>query len=488
MTTTGTRRLFLIDASNLVHRYFHATRERPRRAPDGTDIGVLFGVHAWLSGLLEEHRPEAIAWVEDAGDSGRKQLDPNYKGARVRMEEPDRAIFQASIRQVEELLLAWRIPRLRVPGFEADDVMATMAKRVADKDWTAVCVGHDKDLVQMVGPRIQILMPGRGGAKPIPDTWLTETTAIQRLGVPPHQVVDFLALNGDGSDSVPGVKGVGEKGAVSLLATWGDLENILAHVEEVEPKRYREPLRQGAESARLSKRLVTLQMDVPVAQGLDLRLGARDEGAYQQLQQRYGLRAKPQPAWLEERRMRAPIVPASDPAPDGSLSRSMQATGETPAPDRAPAGVTAVPVVAAPAAAHAQGAATPVAPAVPPAPAAKAEEAPVSSVVSGAKSQELVDGPPHAPAAAPEAAAMQDTGVSTGASATAASDAPGPSEAEGLAETAAEVEATAPAQDQTAGEPSQAPEIPGATGGARQQLSLWGDDAPSVSPRRRRSH
>lgn len=477
MTTTGTRRLFLIDASNLVHRYFHATRERPRRAPDGTDIGVLFGVHAWLSGLLEEHRPEAIAWVEDAGDSGRKQLDPNYKGARVRMEEPDRAIFQASIRQVEELLLAWRIPRLRVPGFEADDVMATMAKRVADKDWTAVCVGHDKDLVQMVGPRIQILMPGRGGAKPIPDTWLTETTAVQRLGVPPHQVVDFLALNGDGSDSVPGVKGVGEKGAVSLLATWGTLENILAHVDEVEPKRYREPLRQGAESARLSKRLVTLQMDVPVAQGLDLRLGARDEGAYQQLLQRYGLRAKPQPAWLEERRMRAPIVPASDPAPEGSLSRSLQATGAPSAADRVPAEAVEGPAAAA-------GAAERVAPtdaAVSPSPGPSADEGPRPQ---GAPMPE----PPHEAARGGDrtpAEAGVDVSPSPSPATNVSLESAAPADA--LSEAAAAA-ADTPADGPAAGAPSQSSESPVVTGGARQQLSLWGDDAPSVSPRRRRSH
>src|SRR5690349_4628461 len=128
----------------------------------------------------------------------------------------------------------------------------------------AVIVSGDKDFYQLVGPGIALLNPGRGGPAAVDEIWVDESNAAERLGVPPRQVVDFLALVGDSSDNIPGVKGIGEKGAQKLLAEFGDLETMLARAGEVTAKRPREALLSQAENARLSRELVTIKRDVPV--------------------------------------------------------------------------------------------------------------------------------------------------------------------------------------------------------------------------------
>src|SRR5690349_11066728 len=133
----------------------------------------------------------------------------------------------------------------------------------------AVIVSGDKDFYQLVGPGIALLNPGRGGPAAVDEVWVDESNAAERLGVPPRQVADFLALVGDASDNVPGVKGIGEKGAQKLLGEFGDLETLLARAGEVAGKRAREALLEQAAEARLSRDLVTIRRDVPVALDLD---------------------------------------------------------------------------------------------------------------------------------------------------------------------------------------------------------------------------
>ena len=125
-------------------------------------------------------------------------------------------------------------------------------------------VSGDKDFYQLIGPGVALLNPGRGGPAAVEETWVDESNASERLGVPPGQVVDFLALVGDTSDNMPGVKGIGEKGAQKLLAEYGDLETLLARAAEVTAKRPREALLAQADNARLSRELVTIKRDVPV--------------------------------------------------------------------------------------------------------------------------------------------------------------------------------------------------------------------------------
>src|SRR5213079_2430383 len=140
----------------------------------------------------------------------------------------------------------------------------TLASAAVGRGLQAVIVSGDKDFYQLVGPGIALLNPGRGGPAAVDEVWVDESNAAERLGVPPRQVVDFLALVGDTSDNIPGVKGIGEKGAQKLLAEYGNLENILAHAAETTAKRSREALLAQADNARLSQELVTIKCDVPI--------------------------------------------------------------------------------------------------------------------------------------------------------------------------------------------------------------------------------
>src|SRR6478736_7824179 len=162
------------------------------------------------------------------------------------------------------LLDAFRIPLVAVRGYEADDVIGTLATGGAARGLRAVIVSGDKDFYQLIGPGVTLLNPGRGGPAAVDEMWVDESNGSERLGVPPHQVVDFLALVGDTSDNIPGVKGIGEKGAQKLLADYGDLDTILARVGEITAKRTREALLSQADNARLSRELVTIKRDVPI--------------------------------------------------------------------------------------------------------------------------------------------------------------------------------------------------------------------------------
>ena len=185
------------------------------------------------------------------------------------MEDAEQEEFDQGVERVEQLLAALRIPLVAVKGFEADDVIGTLTDQATAKGWEAVVVSGDKDLYQLIRPGVVILNPGRSGPGAVDPIWVDGTNAEERLGVPPSQVIDYLAMVGDSADNIPGVKGIGEKGAAELLRTYGDLEAILAHADEVKHKRYREGLQQHADLARLSRTLATIQRDVPVSLALD---------------------------------------------------------------------------------------------------------------------------------------------------------------------------------------------------------------------------
>jgi DNA polymerase-1 len=180
------------------------------------------------------------------------------------MEEAEQQEFDQGVRRVEQLLAGFRIPLIAVPGFEADDAIGTLADHAVDRGWEAVIVSGDKDLYQLIRPGVALLNPGRSGPGAVDPIWVDGTNAKERLGVDPTHVIDYLAMVGDSADNIPGVKGIGEKGAAELLNTYGDLESILAHADEVKNKRYREGLQNYAAEARLSKQLATIRHDVPV--------------------------------------------------------------------------------------------------------------------------------------------------------------------------------------------------------------------------------
>src|SRR6478672_5280346 len=261
--------LFLIDGYALIYRAFYAMISRPLRTAKGENTSAAWGVVNFLLRLREKYRPDYVAWINDAGTSFREQRFAEYKSTREKLDQELQADFKRSVERISQLLGAFGVPIIAIPGYEADDVIGTLASDAAGRGLQAVIVSGDKDFYQLIGPGIVLLNPGRGGPAAVDEVWVDESNGAERLGVPPRQVVDFLALVGDASDNIPGVKGIGEKGAQKLLADYGDLETILARAPEIAAKRTREALLGQADNARLSRDLVTIKRDVPVELDVD---------------------------------------------------------------------------------------------------------------------------------------------------------------------------------------------------------------------------
>jgi DNA polymerase-1 len=171
--------------------------------------------------------------------------------------------------RISQILDAYRIPILSLPGYEADDVIGTLVARSVEAGVNVVVVSGDKDFQQLVKPGVWLLNPGRGGPANVEEHWVGVENADERLGVAPEYVTDYLALVGDSSDNIPGVRGIGDKTAVELVKQYGHLESILAHTGEITKKRPREALVEHADNARLSKELVTIRTDLEVPFDLD---------------------------------------------------------------------------------------------------------------------------------------------------------------------------------------------------------------------------
>ena len=263
------KRLFLVDGYALIYRAFFAMIGRPLRTSRGENTSAAWGVANFLHRLITEHRPDYLAWVHDAGTSFREEIYPEYKATREKLDDELQEDFDRSVERIEELLDAFAVSLVAVEGYEADDVLGTLATRAAEAGLEAVIVSGDKDFYQLIAPHISLLNPGRRGPAAVEEQWVTPENAHERLGVPPERVVDFLALVGDASDNIPGVRGVGEKTARKLIEEYGDLDTILERAGDVKAKRAREALSHEADNARLSRELVTIRRDVPVELDLE---------------------------------------------------------------------------------------------------------------------------------------------------------------------------------------------------------------------------
>jgi 5'-3' exonuclease len=245
-------RLVLVDGSASVYRAFHALPPLSNSA--GLPTHAVLGFTTMLLKLVREEEPQALAIAFDGpGPTTRHREFPAYKANRPAM--PDTLVAQIPF--VHRVVDALRMPRLMIPGEEADDILGTVAVRAAAQAYDVRVVTSDKDLLQLVGERIVVrdpLTPKTSG--PI------EVEA--RYGIAPRQVPDLLALMGDSSDNIPGVPGVGEKTARDLLRRFGSLEEALAHAAEVERPKLREALAAHAGQARLSKHLATIRTDLDV--------------------------------------------------------------------------------------------------------------------------------------------------------------------------------------------------------------------------------
>ncbi|HEX7972797.1 MAG TPA: 5'-3' exonuclease H3TH domain-containing protein, partial [Anaerolineales bacterium] len=256
--------LYLIDGHALAYRtYFAITKGSSGGfvTRSGEPTAGVYGFTSVLLRLFEQEHPDYLAVAFDTGRTFRDDLFSAYKGTREKM--PDELSTQ--IERIRQLVDAFNIPRLEVPGYEADDVLGSIAQRAVAQGLGVKIITGDRDLLQLVETRIIVSLPG----KSLSDSkdYLPEDVK-EYLGVRPDQVVDFKALVGDKSDNIPGVMGIGEKTAISLLETYGDLDGVYAHLDEL-PAGARKKLEAGQEAAYLSRKLATIVLDLEVPLDLD---------------------------------------------------------------------------------------------------------------------------------------------------------------------------------------------------------------------------
>jgi DNA polymerase-1 len=254
--------IYIVDGSAQLHRAYFAIRELATSR--GLPTNATYGFTMMLRKLIADEAPEWLGISFDLpGPTFRHESYAAYKAHRPRM-DADLAVQLPFVRRVCE---AFGLPILEVPGFEADDVIATLALQAVGAGLKVVVVSGDKDLLQLVSDDIIVLNPGREGSGA---TRYDRKTVEEKFGVPPERVVDVLALVGDAVDNVPGVAGIGDKGARDLVREFGSLEGVLENVDTVKRAAYREGLKAHREEALLSKQLVTLRTDAPVRLELDL--------------------------------------------------------------------------------------------------------------------------------------------------------------------------------------------------------------------------
>lgn len=251
------KKLVLLDSMALIYRAHFALVRSPRFTSGGICTSAVFGVLNTILDILRRGDPSHIAAAFDTSEpTARHERFANYKAQREQMPED----LAAQLPYIDRLMDALNIPCIRLPGFEADDIIGTLAHEAAAEGFQTLMVTPDKDYDQLVTDNILIMKPGRKGGE-IEMLGVREVLAkweVQRI----EQVVDILGLMGDSSDNIPGVPGIGPKTAQKLISSYGSIEELLEHTHELKGKQ-RERLEQHADQARLSKHLVTIQLDVP---------------------------------------------------------------------------------------------------------------------------------------------------------------------------------------------------------------------------------
>ena len=266
-----------------VYRAFYAPMMR-MSAPSGLPTKVPFLFANILKRLLKDYQPDYLAIVFDPpGATFRDKLFEKYKAQRPPM--PDEMKLQ--LPYVRRLCQAMRMPVVEVSGYEADDVIGTLAVKGAKRGLEVLIVSNDKDMMQLVGDGVRALRTGSGGAKG--DVIVDAGKVKEILGVPPERVIDLMALVGDTVDNIPGAKGIGEKGAAELIGKYSLVENALDHAGEVANKRYREALQQQRQQVLMSKQLAAISTDVPLALDLEaLGIQPPDRAALAELYRELG--------------------------------------------------------------------------------------------------------------------------------------------------------------------------------------------------------
>jgi DNA polymerase-1 len=278
--------LYILDVYAIVYRSYFAFLSRPLRNPSGQNISAVYGFFKFLFSLFEQRKPEAFAAVFDSkGKTFRHEMYDAYKATRQKT--PEDLISQVPV--VEEILAALGVPMLRREGYEADDVIATLARRCQAEGRECYVISGDKDLLQLVGGSVRALRPQEGfvfrelGPAEVEEEW----------GVAPERILDYLSLTGDASDNVPGVRGIGDKTALKLLGQFKTLEDIYAGIGEVKPDSLKAKLEAGRDDAALSRKLITLAdaIDLGMASLDELCLAKLDKAAAAPIFMREGMRS-----------------------------------------------------------------------------------------------------------------------------------------------------------------------------------------------------
>lgn len=254
-------KIVLIDGHSLAYRAFFALP--PTLATSKGELtNAVYGFASMLLEVLENERPDYIAVAFDVGRTFRHELFDDYKGHRAK--QPDELAVQ--FERIYQLVDAFNIPIFTAEGYEADDVIGTLARQAVEQGLDVVIVTGDTDAFQLINAHTVVLTSGRRFS----DVRRYDVDAVrQRYGLEPHQLVDYKALVGDPSDNIPGVRGIGDKTARKLLQTYGSLEGIYEHLDEIKPARVQNALREGRELAFLSRDLVRIRTDVPITLDLD---------------------------------------------------------------------------------------------------------------------------------------------------------------------------------------------------------------------------
>src|SRR6476646_3786968 len=241
---------------SFIFRAYHAmARQRPMSTRTGLPTAAIYVFVNMLRKLRDDFSPEYLAAVFDVGGPTFQEVQYHgYKANRAAM--PEDLVQQ--VPYIRRALEAYRIPILEQQGFEADDLIGTLARKAAAESYLVYVVSSDKDMLQLVTDKVLVLNPPK-------DNLIADAAKVEEiLGVPPERVVDVMALRGDSIDNIPGAPGIGDKGSVELIKRFGSVEQALDHAAEVEKKTYRESLLHNREIVMFSKRMATIDCNVPV--------------------------------------------------------------------------------------------------------------------------------------------------------------------------------------------------------------------------------
>ena len=258
---SSNKTLYIIDSYGLIYRSYYAFISRPLTNKDGENVSAVFGFFRNLKAVLDKYKPHGlVAAFDPKGPTFRHQMYDQYKATRQKTPED----LHAQVPVIEEILVALGIPVLRQDGFEADDVIATLAKQCCQQGRPCRILSADKDLMQLVDCTTEILKPDKAGGWEVVGVAGVEA----EWGVPPEGMLDLLSLIGDTADNVPGVPGVGIKTALKLLGEYGSLDGIYHHADEIKGA-IGNKIRDGKDSAYFSKDLIALRYDVPLEASID---------------------------------------------------------------------------------------------------------------------------------------------------------------------------------------------------------------------------